>query len=265
MKDTIISHLPADFGWKNQIHWYDTIDSTNLQAKAIAAAGAPHGTVLIADSQSAGRGRLGRSFTSPAQSGIYMSVILRPGCPPAELMHLTCAAAVAMCDAVETALGIRPGVKWINDLVWQRKKLGGILTELSMDAKTGLVDHAVIGIGINCNQRPEDFPPELQPIACSAAMAAGRPIDRSRLAAAMIYELARMDRMLSQQKLIMARYRQDCITVGQEVVVIRGDQRQPGRALSVNDDGSLQVVFADGHTSAVNSGEVSVRGLFGYT
>lgn len=265
MKDTILSHLPADFSWRSRIHWYETVDSTNLQAKALAAAGAPHGTVLLADSQTAGRGRLGRSFSSPAQSGIYLSVILRPGCPPAELMHLTCAAAVAMCDAVENALGFRPGIKWINDLVWDRKKLGGILTELSIDIKTGLVDHAVIGIGINCNQCPEDFPPELQSIACSAAMAAGCPIDRSQLAAAMIFELERMDRTLPQREFIMNRYRQDCITVGQEVVVIRGDQNQQGRAMWVNSDGSLQVAFADGRNDAVSSGEVSVRGLFGYT
>ena len=126
MKEKILSHLPPAHPWGQTLYYRDTIPSTNTEAKAMAAAGAPHGTVILADSQTAGRGRLGRSFCSPADSGIYMSVILRPACPPAALMHLTCAAGVAVCNAVETAVGIRPGIKWINDLVLRGKKLGGI-------------------------------------------------------------------------------------------------------------------------------------------
>ena len=266
MKNAIISHLPATHRWRDSIHWFETIPSTNTQAKAMAAAGAPHGTVLIADSQTAGRGRLGRTFQSPPESGIYMSVILRPHCPPTDLMHLTCAAAVALCDAVEQMLGFRPGIKWINDLVCNRKKLAGILTELSIDPKTSLVDYAVVGIGINCNQAPEDFPPELQQIACSAAMVLGAPVDRSRLAAAMILSLERMSQtLLTDRQNIMSRYRSGCITIGTQVTVLQGDDRKDGHALDILDDGSLLVTFADGHTAAVNSGEVSVRGLYGYT
>lgn len=265
MKDQILFHLPPAHPWRDLVYWYNAIPSTNTEAKSMATKGAPHGTVLIADCQTAGRGRLGRSFCSPAGTGIYMSVILRPNCPPGDLMHLTCATAVAICDAVEETLGFRPGIKWINDLVWNRKKLAGILTELSIDPKTSLVDYAVVGIGINCNQRPEDFPAELRPIACSAAMAAGFPIDRSRLAAAMIRQLEAMSRSLHCRTPLMDRYRQDCVTVGAEVTVIRGEEQQQGKALEVNDDGSLLVAFPDGHTASVSSGEVSVRGLFGYT
>ena len=262
----ILSHLPMNHPWRNNVHWFDTIDSTNTHAKALAAAGAPHGTVLIADSQSAGRGRLGRVFQSPPDSGIYMSVILRPHCPPSSLMHLTCAVAVAMCDAVEETLGFRPGIKWINDLIAGNRKLAGILTELSIDPKTALVDYTVIGIGINCNQSAEDFSLELQNIACSARMVCGKPIDRNRLAAGMIQALEKMDRtLLSEQNTMIARYRKDCVTIGSEVAVIRGDDCQYGKALDVANDGSLLVAFADGHTAAVNSGEVSVRGLYGYT
>ena len=144
------------------IHYFDTIDSTNTRARELARQGASHGTVLIADHQTSGRGRRGRSFHSPAGSGIYMSVILRPNCSPQELMHLTCAVAVAACDAVETTAGIRPGIKWINDLILQNRKLGGILTEMSVDAKTGMVEYAVIGIGINCSQTPNDFPADIR-------------------------------------------------------------------------------------------------------
>lgn len=261
MKEMILSHLSQDHLWQERIHYYNVIDSTNTQAKRMAAAGAPALTVLIADSQTGGRGRLGRSFLSPAGSGIYMSMILRPGVPPAELMHLTCAAAVAACDAVEQTLGFRPGIKWINDLVVDGKKLAGILTELSIDPKTSLVDWAIVGIGLNCNER--QFPPELADIACSAAMVTGQSIDRSELSAALIDALSKMDLLHPQET--MAIYRHDCVTLGREVTVIRGEQQRNGQAVEIRQDGALRVQYPDGETENINSGEVSVRGLFGYT
>ena len=100
MKEHIVSYLPGEHPWQNQIYWFDSIDSTNLEAKRMARSGAPHGTVLIADRQTAGKGRLGRSFLSPGGMGIYMSILLRPRCKPETLMHLTCAAAVSACDAI---------------------------------------------------------------------------------------------------------------------------------------------------------------------
>ena len=125
MKTEILSYLPADFPWQENVMWFDTVDSTNTRAKTLAILGMPHGTVLIADHQTAGRGRMGRSFQSPKDMGIYMSVILRPQCPQEDLMHLTCAAALAMCDAVQEAVGIRPGIKWTNDLVCGKRKVAG--------------------------------------------------------------------------------------------------------------------------------------------
>ena len=264
MKNEILSHLPPDHPWGQSLYWYEQLPSTNALAKNMAAAGAPQGTVLLADSQSAGRGRLGRSFHSPGGAGLYLSVILRPHCPPAQLMHLTCAVGVAVCDAVEEVLGFRPGIKWVNDLVVGDRKLGGILAEASMDTKTGCVSYAIVGIGINCNQHPADFPNELQNIACSAAMATGTSIDRARLAAAIICHMERMSHSLSQQKDIMARYRHDCVTIGKDVNIIHNDQIREGQALNVEDDGSLLVRFDDGSVRTVNSGDVSVRGLFGY-
>ena len=265
MKNEILAALPGDHPWQNQIYWYKSLDSTNLQAKKTAADGAPNGTVIIADHQTAGRGRLGRSFDSPAGSGIYMSVILRPGCRPDRLMHLTCAAAVAMCDAVESACGFRPGIKWINDLVADKKKLAGILTELSVDPKSGLVDYAIIGIGINCTQRAEEFPPELQAIACSVQMVAKQTVDRAKLAANLIRELEKMSRNLDQKEAILSRYRQDCVTLGARVKVLRNEYCREGTAIGMDCDGALIVRYDDGSTEAVNSGEVSVRGLFGYS
>ena len=265
MKEQILSFLPGDHPWQNQIYWFDTIDSTNTRAKEMASSGAPHGTVLVAGHQTAGRGRLGRSFQSPAGLGVYMSVILRPKCTPDKLMHLTCATAVAMCDAVEKAAGIRPGIKWTNDLVLGSRKIAGILTELSVDPKTGLVDYAVVGIGINCRQQPADFPEEIRGFAGSLAMALGRDIAIAPVAAAMIDALYTMSRYLFVPiGQLMDSYRADCITVGRDISLLRGDSVRHGHAIGVDDLGALLVRFADGHVEAVNSGEVSVRGMYGY-
>lgn len=265
MKAQILSHLPQGFPWGRTIQFYDCVDSTNRRARELAAAGAPGGTVLIADRQTAGRGRLGRTFQSPPGKGIYLSVILRPNCPPQDLMHLTCAAAVAMCDAVEAVSGFRPGVKWINDLVAGKRKLAGILTELTLSPKTGLVDCAIVGIGINVCQQPEDFSPELRDTACSLAMVTGKTLSRPALCAAMIQSLHRMDTALRKEKQeTMARYRGDCVTLGCRISVIRGDTLRRGQALDLDADGGLVVRFDDGQTETVSSGEVSVRGMYGY-
>ena len=262
MLQQILNRLPGDFPWQSQIHWYDTIESTNTAAKSMALSGAPHGTVLVAGHQTGGRGRMGRSFHSPVGMGVYMTILLRPQCKPEQLMHLTCATAVAMCDAVENAARFRPQVKWTNDLVVGTKKLGGILTELVF-SPTGLC--AIVGIGINARQKPEDFPEELRQIACSAAMVSGTPLDTAALAASMIQALYRMDqRLLSGKSEILAQYRRDCITPGKEISILRADQVQHATALDINDDGALIVRFPDGQTETVNSGEVSIRGMYGY-
>ena len=264
MKEKILNFLPTECPWRDTLYWYDSIGSTNTYLKELARSGAASGTVVVAGSQSAGRGRLGRSFHSPQGLGIYMSVLLRPQCPPRQLMHLTCAAAVAMCDASEKVTGVRPAVKWINDLVLNRRKLGGILTELSIDPKTGLVDYAIVGIGINCRHQSQDFPRELETIATSFALE-GIPVDPARLSAAMIESLWQMDQtLLTQSGPTMARYRQDCLTLGQDVIICRGDTRQSGKALDVDEEGALLVMLPDGSTQAVSSGEVSVRGLYSY-
>ena len=263
MKQRIVSMLPPDSLWREYVHYFDTIDSTNTYAKALARQGAPHGTCVLAGSQSAGRGRMGRSFHSPAGTGIYMSVILRPNCRPQELMHLTCAVGTAMCDAVEAVCAIRPGIKWINDLVLQQRKIGGILTELGFTTD-GSVDYAIVGIGINCNQLSQDFPKELHAIAASLRMVTGQSIDTAALAAAMLTELEKMSRDLLRAKQdIMNRYRHDCITLGKEVT-LHGQLTGSAFAVSVDDDGGLIVRMDSGALRTIQSGEVSVRGLYTY-
>ena len=265
MKEKILSCLSRPCPWSETLHWYDCVGSTNTLAKELAAQGAPHGTVLVAGAQSQGRGRMGRSFLSPPDTGVYLSVLLRPDCPPQALMHLTCAAAVAAAQAVEAVTGVSPKIKWINDLVMGNRKVAGILTELSMCPGTGKIDYAVIGIGINCRQKPSDFPPELAEIAGSLSMATGRDAAPAAVAAALVESLYRMDQqLLTGKREIMARYRELCLTLGREVSLLRSGEVRHGRVLDMDDDGALLVQLADGHTEWINSGEASVRGLYGY-
>jgi len=263
MKNTIVNLLGADHPWVGSIHYYDIIGSTNDEAKRLAEQGAPHGTVLIAGSQTGGRGRMGRSFHSPAGSGIYLSVILRPGCKAARLMHLTCGIAVAVCNAIEAATGFRPGVKWINDIVANGKKLGGILTELSLGSD-GTVRHAIVGIGLNCKQKTEDFPAELQEIATSLDSVLNVSVSTPQILAQLLVSLEMLCSRLEDRKAIMDVYRSDCITLGKDISVIRGDSQFPGVAIALEDDGSLIVRTETGERLRVDSGEVQVRGLYGY-
>ena len=265
MKERILSLVSPDYPWKAHFHWVEETGSTNDDLKALARQGAPHGTVLSADRQRGGHGRMGRSFHSPEGVGIYFSILLRPQCAPGELMHLTCATAVAMCDAVEKATGLRPGIKWTNDLVYGRRKLGGILTELGLSSR-GTVDYAIIGIGINCCQCEADFAQDIRNIASSLSMVTGKETDRAKVAAAMMDALHRMDQnLLSGKARMLDRYRENCITIGQEVSLLRvGEAVRHGKAVGMDDEGALLVQFTDGTLETVNSGEVSVRGMYGY-
>ncbi len=265
MKEKILANLPENHPWRERIFWFDTIDSTNTRAKQMALDGSGEGTLVIAGSQSAGRGRLGRSFCSPAGQGVYFSCILRPGCTPEQLMHLTCAAAVAAAQAVQDVAGFLPGIKWTNDLVVGKRKLGGILTEISVDPNSRLVDYAVIGIGINCNQNQEDFDEAIRDMACSISGITGKNTDRAALCGALIRRFSELSEdLLTKKADIMALYRENCVTVGQEISVVRGDEIRHGKALSVEDDGALRVAYDDGSLALVASGEVSIRGMYGY-
>ena len=263
MKNEIFSILPGDHPWAEHLHIEECLPSTNQTLKTLASNGAAEGTTVIAREQTAGRGRLGRSFYSQKDTGLYFSCLLRPQCVPQELMHLTCAVGVAVCSAIEKAAGVLPQIKWINDLVLGRKKLGGILTELSIDPQTGLVDYAIIGIGINCLQ--PSFPEELSQIATSLFMKTQKPCSPARVAAYLIEELERLSKaLISQKDSYMNRYRDLCVTLGKEVKVITGEKSYEATATGIGEDGCLIVQLPDGGQRTVSSGEASVRGLFGY-
>ena len=258
MLSKILLHL-SNHPWKDRIQYFATINSTNDYAKKLAMEGAPAGTVILAGHQTAGRGRLGRSFSSPENMGIYLSVILRPDCRPSELMHLTCAAGVAAVQAIHNE---HVGIKWTNDLIIGKRKLGGILTELSIESSTGNVAWVIVGIGINCCQQSKDFPTEIRHMACSLNMDWQ---DVPLLAANLIDSLYCMDKeLLTNKSGILSSYQDKCVTIGSDISIVRGETIRHAKAVGIDENAGLIVEYPDGSTETVTSGEVSIRGMYGY-
>ena len=244
-----------------QLEWLARVDSTNNYLKQRAAEGAPHGLAVIADEQTGGRGRFGRTFESPAGKGLYLSVLLRPPFSPAQMAGLTPWAAVAVCRAVETLTGLSPRIKWINDILLEGKKLCGILTEADI-APDGRMNHVILGIGVNLTQTGDDFTPEVAAIATSLARHMEQPPSRRALADALLLELDRMWSAFPRAKEeYLTEYRARCVTVGQAVTVTTPNGSCPGVALKVEDSFALTVQFSDGTRKALDSGEVSVQNM----
>ncbi len=242
----------------------DEIDSTNSYLKREALAGAPHGTVAVANCQSAGRGRMTRSFQSPPGKGVYLSVLLRPQLPPGELMGVTGMAAVAVCRAVERAAGVRPKIKWTNDLVLNGRKLCGILTELALEGETQMTQSLVIGAGVNASHTAEDFGPQVAEMATSLVQK-GYAVSRPALAAAMVEEFYRLSESLGGDiREWVDAYRRDCVTLGRRVRLLWAERQTEADALDIDGEFGLVVRLPDGRETTVRTGEVSVRGLYGY-
>ena len=257
-KAAILAAL-GDHPWAGTLEVLDVVDSTNTYLKARGAAGAAHGTVAVADAQTGGRGRLGRGFDSAPGAGVYLSALLRPACPPQALMSLTAQAAVAVRRAILAVAGAEAGIKWVNDLVLDRRKICGILTELALEPDSGRVAYAVVGVGINCNRPAASFPPELRQTAGSLLSQTGRRVDRNALAAALIRELAALPGLDWR-----AEYRAACVNLGKAVQILApGKEPRTGVALDVGQEAELIVQTSEG-IEHIRSGEVSVRGLYGY-
>lgn len=243
-------------------HLFPSVDSTNLVCKRMAAESAPDGTVVMADSQTAGRGRRGRSFQSPVGLGLYLSILWRPETEPQQWMALPALGAVAAVRAIRRVCSLEVQIKWPNDLVVQGKKIGGILTESVL---LGSETAVVLGIGINVSHRSADFEGEVQAMAASLEMAAGEPVSRWALAAALMEELDELRYVaFHQPQLWLAEYRAECLTLGREVQLITGETVRGAVALDVDDSFGLTVRWEDGSVETVRAGEVSVRGLYGY-
>lgn len=231
----------------------DTVDSTNTFAKREVALGrAQDGTVILAEEQTAGRGRLGRSFYSPAENGLYMSIVLKRHIPVESASYLTISAAVAVCQAIENLTSCHPGIKWVNDLFLGDKKICGILTEAVSDFESGAVESAVVGIGLNV--RSETFPPELQDVATSLYL---EGLTRNALAAAVISRFfALLD---APHPEIISEYRARSIVLGRQVTFTHQGRQEWGTARSINDAGNLEVLLPDGSMTTLIAGEVSIR------
>ena len=205
---------------------------------------------------------------SPGGQGIYLTALLRPDLPPERLSPVTAMAGVAVCRAVERLCGVSPGLKWPNDPVLDGKKLCGILTELSLEGETARVQELVLGIGINVSQRPEDFTPEVREIATSLVQALGHAVSRPALAAEIIREVDRLCAALAAGETgpYLAEYRRRCVNLGRTVRLLRPDGGgETAEALDIDEEFGLVVRRPDGAVKTVRSGEVSVRGLYGYT
>ena len=243
----------------------DCVDSTNTEAKRRAAQGAADGLVILSRCQTAGRGRAGRSFQSPKDRGLYLTALLRPKLPPEAVVSFTAWTAVAVCDGIQAACGVRPRIKWTNDLVLNGKKLCGILTELGLDRQTGALDWLAVGVGVNVNHAPEEFLPDVRPIATSLAQELGRPVDLDGLTVQIVRALDRMYAAFPHEKVrYLEQYRADCLTVGQPVRLITPASSQDAFAVGIDDQFRLLVEYPDGTSAALSTGEASVRGLYGY-
>lgn len=242
--------------WKKQ--YLDEIDSTNSYLKVLAASGAPEGTVIIANRQSAGRGRLGRSFFSPEEKGIYMSILLRPSIELDRAVLITSMAAVAVARAMESVKGITAQIKWVNDVFINKKKVCGILTEAGLNPEKGMLDYAVLGIGVNVGRM--EFPEELSGIATSVSNECGFEVSKEELAEEILRELEHLYPTL-QDGSFLEESRQRSILLGKDILVLDAlaeGGSYPAKAVDLNELGNL-VIERDGVKQVLNSGEVSIR------
>lgn len=242
---------------------YDEVDSTNLEMIRLAKEGAPHGTLVVADSQSAGKGRLGRKWVSPKGTGIWMSILLRPDIAPQSASMLTLVAALAVVKGIDCETGLPVQIKWPNDVVLEGRKICGILTEMSTEA--GAIRYVIPGIGINVNMT--EFPSELTETAASLRMVLGRPLKREPLIARVMEAFEKYyARFLETEDLsgLMEEYNRCSVNLGRQVRVLDGATPYQGEAMGIDSQGSLVVKMADGRLRRVISGEVSVRGIYGY-
>ncbi len=233
-----------------------SVDSTNLYAKRLAAAGAGHGTLVVAGAQTSGRGRRGRVFASPPDAGVYLSVILKTGLPMQDAALVTCASAVAVRRAVRDVCGKELTIKWVNDLYWQGKKCCGILTEAVTDMETGGLDYVVSGIGIDLVRPPEGWGEGLDDIV-GALYAPGQPVPRCALAAAVADELLALAENLPQAA-FMDEYIACNMVPGKDVTLIQGETATPAQAVCIRPNGHLVVRTSEGERE-VSFGEVSLR------
>ena len=241
------------------IRVYQSLSSTNTVLKGLAEEGAEEGLCLIAGEQTAGRGRLGRSFYSPRDSGLYMSLLLRPEMQAADATCITACAAVAAAEAIESLAPVDAQIKWVNDIFVNGRKVCGILTEAALDCESGRINYLIVGIGINTHVPKTDYPEELKGVAGPAFGTEQIPELRCRLAAAVL------DRLTGYYENLLKKdwfeeYKRRSLVLGKPVMILSaGREPEPATALDIDRDFALIVRTETGEIRRLNSGEVSIR------
>lgn len=243
------------------VYAYDTIDSTNNEAKRLAQAGAPHGSIFIAEQQTNGKGRLGRTWISPRGSGIWFSILLRPNTSPMQITNITLLTGLCMCKAIKLYTGCDAKIKWPNDIVIGSKKVCGILTEMA--AEVDRIEYVIIGTGINVYN--EAFPDELSVKATSLQAETQNEISRVALFQLVLETFEQLLKRYSMQDdgIMLEEYKSLCVTLGRRISVVRNQQQICGTAVDITPTGELMMLSEDGSRQEIGSGEVTVQGIYG--
>ncbi len=263
MTEAEIKSCMSGEGRERRVVCYDETDSTNTRAKYLAEEGAGEGTLVVAERQNAGKGRRGRSWVSPPGTGIWMSFILRPDMAPSQASMLTLVAALGVSEGIFQTVGVRPEIKWPNDLVLGGKKICGILTEMSTELET--IQYVVVGIGINVNM--EEFPEELSQTATSLYMETKKTWKRAPLISAVTDAFEQYFRIFLESgdlSALKADYESRLVNMNRMVTVMNPSGAYSGVCRGIDRNGELLVEREDGQLCHVRSGEVSVRGIYGY-
>ncbi|MCY6354313.1 biotin--[acetyl-CoA-carboxylase] ligase [Clostridium sp. ZS2-4] len=261
--EEIKNNLNTKYIGNNIIH-FDSVDSTNNEAKKLAREGVKEGTVVIAEEQTMGRGRLGRNWTSPKYKGIWMSIILRPDIDPMKVSKVTQIGAAAVVMAAKD-MGIEALIKWSNDIVMNGKKVCGILTEMSGELTK--VNYVIMGIGINVNIEKEEFSEAIKDVASSLKIEKGQYVKRKELVSKVLNNFENLyDEFINEGKIdkSIEICRKKSILIGKQVRIIERKKETKAKVLDLSKDGKLIVQYEDGKVEEIISGEISVRGMNGY-
>jgi BirA family transcriptional regulator, biotin operon repressor / biotin---[acetyl-CoA-carboxylase] ligase len=239
-----------------KIQFLSEVASTNTLAMEMAADGTPEGTVVIADTQTSGKGRLGRKWISP-KGNLYLSVVLRPNIPIHKAPLITLTGAVAVASAIRTTCGLEAGIKWPNDILISGKKVSGLLTEMS--AEQDRIRHIVLGIGVDVNMEMGELPPEVRSITTTLAVESGAKINRTELLQQVLRDLERWYQMfLSNHADVLEEWKKLNMTVGSRITVSGAGEELDGLAQGVDSDGRLIVRLDDGAVRTVAAGDVTI-------
>ena len=259
--EEVESLLETEWAGKPVVYYPET-DSTNIRIRHLGDEGAPHGTLAVADRQTAGRGRRGRTWESPGGSCIYMSILLRPDLAPEKAPMLTLVMACGVAEGIMDCADVKVQIKWPNDIIVSGKKLAGILTEMS--TQVDYINHVTVGVGINVNV--QNFPEEIQ-TATSLLSETGTQTKRAPVIAAVMKHFEENYKIFMQTEDmsgLMEKYSSLLVNQGREVLILEKDAEYKAYAEGINQKGELVVRREDGTVENICAGEVSVRGVYGY-